>query len=204
MSDGRLPFAHLNLRRNPFGELTAAERTSLACVEIDDVAEQLRQPGAVVQFLGEKGFGKTTHLLSIHRRFEGSAYVHIPDGQPAQIPHGNPLLIDEAQRLTNRQWKQILRAGVPLVLGTHTDYTDKLRRAGRVVSNIAVAESTDGGRLHRLVNDRIRFLTRSAGPVPVVRIETCERLLQRHGPDIRSILEELYNVFQSLTEVQDV
>ena len=50
-----LPFAHLNLRRNPFGEFSAEEWTALADVEVEEFDEFLREPGSVVQFLGEKG-----------------------------------------------------------------------------------------------------------------------------------------------------
>jgi hypothetical protein len=37
----RLPYAHLNLRRNPFGELTLEDWVTLADVEIDDTVAAL-------------------------------------------------------------------------------------------------------------------------------------------------------------------
>ena len=81
-----LPFSHLNLRRNPFGELTAAERTRLAIVEFDAALQHLKSPRSVVQVVGEKGYGKTTHLLALAAQFSEHAYVHIPEGQRATIP----------------------------------------------------------------------------------------------------------------------
>jgi len=99
----QLPFAHLNLRRNPFGEFSAEDWTRLADVDLEEFDGLLAEAGSVVQFVGEKGYGKTTHLLAIGARFPGSGYVHIPEGERAEVPGGNPLLIDEAQRLTWRQ-----------------------------------------------------------------------------------------------------
>ena len=63
-----LPFAHLNLRFNPFGEATPEERAKLAVVDIERFAQRLCAPGFAVQFIGEHGRGKSTHLLALHAR----------------------------------------------------------------------------------------------------------------------------------------
>ena len=133
-----LPFAHLNLRRNPFGEFSADERMALARVEIAPYVSRLSSPKSAVQFVGEKGYGKTTHLLAVRARFAGAAYVHIPEEQCVAIPQGCPLLIDEAQRLSWWQRIRVFRARIPLVLGTHYDFSKALRRAGRSVQTVAV------------------------------------------------------------------
>ena len=133
-----LPFCHLNLRRNPFGELMPDERIPLAIVEIQPALDHLTLPRSSVQIVGEKGNGKTTHLLAIARHFPESVYVHIPEGQRCVIPvDGEPLLIDEAQRLTLRQRWQILCSGRRLILGTHQDFANALRRAKRPVLTLA-------------------------------------------------------------------
>jgi flagellar biosynthesis GTPase FlhF len=75
-----LPFFHLNLRRNPFGELTVAERTRLAMVECAVALQHLKSPRSVIQVVGERGFGKTTHLLALAAQYEKSTYVHIRKG----------------------------------------------------------------------------------------------------------------------------
>jgi hypothetical protein len=200
-----LPFAHLNLRRNPFGELTRDERTQLAVVEIQEALAHLTQPRASVQFVGEKGFGKTTHLLAIARHFPESAYVHIPEGQSCVIPdHGEPLLIDEAQRLTRTQRWSLLRSERRLVLGTHQDFAKALSRAKRPVLTLAADRLTDAARVCTILNSRIQFARRDAGPIPSVTEETASRLLARFGSDVRSIEHSLYHVFQELGEIRDV
>ena len=114
----QLAFLHLNLKRNPFGEITEDERARLAVVDIDRILAALQNPHCAVQFLGEKGYGKTTHLIALRSRLSGAGYVHIPEGETRPLPEGNPIMIDEAQRLTWWQQKTLFRKKVPLVLGT--------------------------------------------------------------------------------------
>jgi len=199
----RLPFAHLNLRRNPFGEISAQETAALACVDIDDVVHRLATPGVAIQYVGDKGFGKTTHLLAIRSRLPDAGYVHIPEGQRGRIPTGTPLLIDEAQRLTWGQRRRLFRQSVPLVLGTHTDYSRALR-PHRVTETIAVGSRMDAERLCALLNARIQWARRSEGPLPRIRLETARRLRDNYGPNVRGTLHEMYAAFQSLHEVADV
>ncbi|HIK92638.1 MAG TPA: hypothetical protein EYG03_11735 [Planctomycetes bacterium] len=199
-----LPYAHLNLRRNPFGEFSEDERTSLALVDVDAIITRLNDPHYVVQFIGEKGYGKTTHLLAIRLRLRAAGYVHIPEGERAPIPSGRPILIDEAQRLTRWQQFQVFRSNIPLVLGTHRDFHRQLRLAGRVVETIEVQQGTDVERLHRLLNARIQWVRRNDGQVPAITTGMAERLRKEFGADIRGMLHQLYAVFQNLNEIADL
>ncbi len=203
MSD--LPFFHLNLRRNPFGELTTAERTRLAIVECDAALQHLKSPRSVIQVVGERGYGKTTHLLAIAAQFAENAYVHIPEGQRAAIPaQGEPLLIDEAQRMTFMQRWQTFRSQRRLILSTHTDFEQALRQSGRRVLTITADHFTDASRVQNLLNARIEFARRNAGPVPTVSHLTATELFRQFGSDIRSIEHSMYLTFQELRNIQDV
>jgi len=59
-----LPYANINLRFNPFGELNPDERQQLACVDVSGLAQYLSAPRTAVQFLADHGRGKTT-LISV-------------------------------------------------------------------------------------------------------------------------------------------
>ncbi|MEE3369015.1 MAG: hypothetical protein VX346_06700 [Planctomycetota bacterium] len=192
-----LPFADLNLRRNPFGACSLLDQAALADVEVDEVVTFLDTPRATVQFTGDKGYGKTTHLLAIRERFSASGYVHIAEGERAELPAGIPLLIDEAQRLTFRQRRKLFRTEIPLVLGTHTDFTRSLERSGRQVWTLAVQDRMTPERLTRILNARIEWVRRKNGPVPRVRYQTAARMLAQFGPDVRQIQYELYLSFQN-------
>jgi hypothetical protein len=204
-----LPFEHLNLRRNPFGEFSAEERTRLANVELQAALEHLRSRSQkrppVLQVIGEKGFGKTTHLLAIARKFPTAFYMHIPEDEHAKIPVvGEPLLIDEAQRLTLWQRLCLFRSQRTLVLGTHRDFTQHLKRAGRSVLTLDAARHTTPERIAQILNDRVRSVRRSSDPIPTVTSATASTLFALYGSDLRSIQHHLYDVFQSLGSVKDV
>ena len=95
-----LPWAGRNLCRNPFGELSRAERAEVAVVDLDSIAARLAKMRSAVQLIGDCGRGKTTRMLALAQRFPESSYVYLPeDGPCPAIAEGNPLLIDEAQRL---------------------------------------------------------------------------------------------------------
>ncbi len=207
-----LPFENLNLRRNPFGEFTAEERVQLAFVDLDSPLAHLNrdQPGnrnsnPAVQVVGEQGYGKSTHLLSLAARFANSAYVYIAEGERATIPsQGDPLLIDEAQRLTLWQRFVLFRSSRRLVLGTHRDFTRQLQRAGREVLTMPADRHTTPERIAEILNARIRAVRRNDGEIPQVSNETVLRLFQQFGSDVRSIQHSLYDVFQELRSITDV
>lgn len=197
----RLPFAHLNLRRNPFGELSIEEWTAIADVDLQPLLPLLNDRRAAIQFIGDKGCGKTTHLLAIRTHCQAAAYVHLPEGERSAVPIGSPLLIDEAQRLTLWQRRQLFRSGIPLVLGTHRDFETALRRAGRDVNTVRVADGTNPERLQRLLNARIAAARRQPGNIPTVSLRTAEHLLDEFGPNVRCIVHEMYGRVQRLQQV---
>ena len=204
-----LPFEHLNLRRNPFGEFSAEERTQLAIVELkaalDHLQSSCQKRPPVLQVIGDKGFGKTTHLLSIITHFPNASYIHIPEGEYVSIPvDGEPLLIDEAQRLTLWQRLKLFRSQRTLVLGTHRDFTQHLKWAGRSVLTLDAARHTTPERIEQILNDRIRRVRRSSDSIPTVTSATARTLFALHGSDLRSIQHHLYEVFQNLSSIQDV
>jgi len=193
-----LPFIHLNLRFNPFGELPLKYRAELAIIDTAPLLDHLARPGAVLQLLGDKGRGKTTHLLTIKSCFPDAAYVHFPEGERPPIPSGSPLLLDEAQRIPWWQRRQLFQFSGPLILGTHRDFTRQLRRLGRDIKTIEAGEGTNAERLDQVFQRRIEFARRAPGPVPTIPMNTIHQLLAQHGDDLRAMEGHLYEQFQSL------
>ncbi len=126
-----LPFEHLNLCFNPFGELDEFERSDVAVVvdlDLDAVVERLRIPGHAVQFIGNQGRGKTTHLLALRRFFPDAPYVHVGDMEPIPyIPKENLLFLDESQRIPRRSRREIFHRCASFVIGSHCDHTRELQ-----------------------------------------------------------------------------
>ena len=173
----------------------------MAVVDVRTIATELTNPNYAVQFVGEKGYGKTTHLLKLRDLFPSAGYVHIPEGETRPVPEGVPIMIDEAQRLTWWQRKRLFPRKVALVMGTHTDYESALKRSGREVRTVHVGQFSSTERIEQLLNTRIEYVRRSHGPVPIVTARTVRQLQEKHGCNIRSMLYDLYKELQNLNEI---
>ncbi|MGI9471560.1 MAG: hypothetical protein ACR2NZ_08520 [Rubripirellula sp.] len=193
-----LPWARVNLCRNPFGELTAKERAETAVVDVDWFMSMLQRQSTAVQFIGDCGRGKTTRMLAIHSQIPDSSYVYLPENQPCPaIPEGNPVMIDEAQRLPRFVRRRVFATGLPLVLATHNDLTRSLRRHGYQVHTQHIGEGNVPELVWQLVNRRIEASRLAPGPIPNATVEDARVLVQRFGTNVRSIEHYLYDRFQS-------
>jgi hypothetical protein len=195
------PFAKLNLRRNPFGEVTWEERSELAVADTKPWVEFLRHPATAVQFIGPCGHGKTTHVLAIARSLPGAPYVHLPlEGPRPAVPDRRPVLIDEAQRLGFWQRRRVFARGGPLVLGTHNDLSRLLRRSGLEVWTVDVAADLSADRLMAILNKRIEASRITNGEVPCINRSYAVALRRDFGTNIREIERHLYLQFQQLVQ----
>ncbi len=191
------PYHRYNLRRNPFGELTRAERAELAVVEVEPHLAFLKQAAAVLQFIGPCGHGKTTHLLAIQRAMPIADYVYLPAvGPRPTVGLQRPLIVDESQRLSWWQLRRVLRRGGPLVLGTHVDHSSAIIRAGLEVRSVAVAGDTSIQRLVQILNQRIAASRFREGSLPCVTNADAIRLQSKFGANIRAIEQFLYEQLQ--------
>ncbi|QDV47826.1 hypothetical protein Enr13x_77380 [Stieleria neptunia] len=157
------------------------------------------RPWSAYQMIGECGRGKTTRMLAIGKAFPSASYVYLPEDQPCPtIPAGEPLLIDEAQRLTWRVRRKVFASGTTLVLATHKDLSPALRRAGYTVTTEKIGLSLSVGKLTEILNRRIAASRRDPRqPVPRINDEDAETLIRRFGTDVRSIESYLYDIVQS-------
>lgn len=199
-----LPYACLNLRRNPFGELEPEERAVLAVTEVVDLAERLRRPGVAVQLLGSSGCGKTTHLLALRRRFRDAPFVKVIQGVRTRVPAGHPVFVDDAHLLQPACRRRLFRRPASFALTTHYDLSADLVGCGLEPVVVRPAEALDADRLERLVHLRIEAARRGFGPLPRVTRAAVEKLLSRHGDDVRSMEQVLYGAFADLKECGDV
>lgn len=199
-----LPFAHLNLRRNPFGELDLSLWADLAVVDVDRFLPRLSQPRYAVQFLGDPGRGKTTHLLAIMQHCPQAAYVHVGENERPRIPHGRPLFVDELQRVPRRLRRRLYRRPVSLVAATHEDLRSELTAAGYEVDSVEVGGALDARRLGKILDRRIEAARRGPGRLPRVTLPTARSLIDRFGDNLREIQWHVYDLFQNLPGIQDV
>ena len=203
------PYAYLGLWRNPFGELTAAERSELAVVDTEPLIAHLTNPRGVVQFVGDCGYGKTTHLLAIRRQLSAAPLVYFPPTGPRPpLPPDRPLLVDEAQRMGWRRRRALLASPGPLVIATHVDLSPSLRRAGFEVLSVDVAAPKEPVQLVDILNRRVLAsrisASRDAGGVgaraagvPSVDEPLAAWLIDQFESNLRRIESFLYEDLQA-------
>jgi len=212
LAENWLPFSRWNLRYNPFGELTAAERAGVAVFDPEPILSELGKGLAAIQFIGDCGRGKTTRLLAIERRLTQRQLPGRPSGllclPPLAMvnpvwwcrvlrPQGDPVMIDEAQRIPLPVRMAIFRRRVPLVIGTHRDFSRELRTFGYRVMTVRVGPQNDARHVAEVANARIAAARlKPTATVPVLSVGDAAALVARFGDDLRAIETFLYNRVQ--------
>ena len=141
------PYRQAGLDRNPF----VAEMSPGVAVEhwIDRrlPPSLTLQPGRLIQIIGAKGAGKTSHLLRWRLLLPGP-YRHVGPGKArlANLPVGSVVYWDEADRalwLRTALWRVAGRHGM-VVVATHRDLSGEAMRAGFNVETHELGQLTSG------------------------------------------------------------
>ena len=202
-----LPFAHLNLRYNPFGEVPLSERGSLAVTQLDmdRLVSRLQQPGFVKMFLGDCGRGKTTHLLALREHLPDAPYLHFREDEPIPpIPEAPIVFLDELQRVPTQMRRKLYRRTASWVIGSHENHAREMQNAGLEVE-VTEFDGVEVEQLMQMLNTRIVRAARVVGdPLPRVGENAARRLVEIYYDDIRAMEGFLYEQFQQMSEVQDV
>ena len=211
------PFDRLGLASNPFRALTEDEWAAIAWLH-PDVRAELGRSTPVLQILGESGRGKSSTLLAAKRELlslgRDPHYVYLPPGAhhlKVSEMHGDPLLIDEIERLPVRTRRRLYRTRLHadgdlpcLIFSSHADLVREIEllQAGAAASVTIppLNEAQLGGLLHA----RIRSASTGTA-LPVWFNPGAVSLLSRlYDGDLRTIERRLYEVFQHLENAGEI
>ena len=199
-----LAYSHLNLKINPFGELNREQRARVAVVDIEGLRDALMEPGTAIQFEGNHGHGKSTHLLALHALLPQYPYTQIHTDDKPRFTREDVQFVDSIEHLSRWKRRRLYRRSGSISFTSHSDLSVELEEAGYNVISRHIAQRCPA-RLTELLNRRIRFARRDKNvPVPLIREATATQLISRFGTDIRAMENHLYEVFQDLKEIQDV
>lgn len=192
------PFAHLNLRHNPFGELDHATFVALAVVDIAEFASLLRKPRQALQFVGRHGRGKTTRLRVLHAEFADAPYRQIyPEDPPPTFAAAALHFVDSVDHLPPPARRQLFSCADSLAVTTHRDLSAAFAKAGFHCTTVAVAGLTAEW-LTEVVQRRIAHARRGPGPLPAIERPEIDDLIAQFGDDLRTIESVLYERFQAM------
>lgn len=210
-----LPFAHLNLRFNPFGELDIDDRARAAVIDYQQWIDTfLKTPNFILQFSGDCGRGKSTHLhglkMHLQEHFPDVSYSYFAEDEIVRsLPNKASLLIlDETQRIPKRLRQKLWKRNCGLILGTHEDHSQEFVKHGRVFEHVLLEGITED-KLRQVLEGRLELARRTSNtsilnPIPYFTDNTLKKLIETFGDDIRAIEHHLYDVFQDLKEVGHV
>lgn len=202
------PFAHLNLMFNPFGSLTNAEVSKLIVpvLNLEDLATFLNtHQNVAIQFFGDKGRGKTTHLIALHKIFPNAPIIFLERNKAKPtIPQSKIVFVDGVHKLWFwRRWK-LWKQPQSIIFTSHFDYKKEFKNHKSNFLSFEI-KNWDLSHLHQILTNRIEMATENIEhSVPRISLETLEKLHQKYGDNFRGIIFELYDIFQNLNEVKDV
>jgi energy-coupling factor transporter ATP-binding protein EcfA2 len=187
-------YATLNLLWNPFSEPNQEERAALAV----QMPNFLLEPKKAILFLGEKGRGKTTHLLALQQKNPNAPYIHLPEfGKHPSIPRARIIFLDEAQRLPRLTRQFIWQRAKTWVIASHENHTYELEQAGFSVQVVSLTGLTLE-KLEAIIKQRLEWARRSNGEIPRVSKEKLRQLLTEYGDNLRGIEGALYDEYQQM------
>jgi hypothetical protein len=211
------PFESLGLARNPFSSLTEDEWAALAWLH-PAVREALDQSTPVVQILGESGRGKSSTLLAVKRELltlgRDPHYVYLPPDSrrlKASEIYGDPLLIDEIERLPARSRRRLYHTRLhahrdlpSLIFSSHVDLVLEVERLETGTTASVKIPSLSETQLGDLLNVRIRSASTGENLPVWFNPGAVNLLSQLYGGDLRRIERTLYEVFQRLESAGEI
>lgn len=198
------PFDDLGLSGNPFQSLLAEEWAQVAV--LPEEVQAAWSQGGDLMVIGEKGRGKTTTLLGLARRAgeagKRRAYERLPQGRGQFLTSATNLsvfFLDEAQRLNWRGKRQLtaIPSQVQLVIGSHTDLSPVLSRAGRRATTVLL-DVLDHGQLAAILRRRLAYFSTEQPSRFQFADSAVTLLLESFGSDQRAMNGFLYEYFQRL------
>lgn len=197
-------FSSLNLKFNPFGELSDSEWVQSAIVDVDRFVNELEQPNVAIQLIGDHGRGKTTHLKIIHQYFFNQAYLKVfPGGPLPKLNSSDIFFIDSIDHLTLRERKVIYRKCRSIVFTTHQNLSRELEKEEFHIVTEHVSCRCEH-KLLRILNRKIEVARLGSGEVPTIEMSLVKDLMARYDDNIRAMQNYLYEYFQDLEGMRSV
>lgn len=216
MPNRYFPFEALGFHANPFRALTEDEWATIAVLP-SEIQELVEQEDTHLQILGEAGHGKSTLLRGLSAKLEEIGqqvcFEYLPLGQrhfktpSAKIVDIDVFLLDEVQRLTRRQRKQLFSLvtdhQIRLMIGSHEDFTPRFSKNGMSLATILL-EDIDEHVLSEMLVKRMDYFRTDGQSKVYVEADAVDYLIARFGRNLRQLEYYLYEVFQYLAEQQQI
>ena len=185
---------------NPFGGMHDEELEEIFVPRIftPEIIEKIQgEKTGIIELVGPKGRGKTTHLRYLHELFpsypifypeQRSDYAEI-SAHPSEV-----LFLDSIHRLRLTQRIQLFRKKKLLILTTHWKRWGEYFIAGKSYVSYSF-RGIDQQVLTKLLQKRIALATQEESDKIHLNPGYVQALIARHGDNYRGILNQLYDIF---------
>jgi hypothetical protein len=165
-------YAGLNLKWNPFGTLTRAEKQTLIVPRLDlsPFIERLHRPRYAVQLLATGVSGKTTHLLFLHDHFPGAPYVCLDEQtRHPLVPEAPVLFLDQLQFMPLRRRLALFRRpAASFAIVSHRNHRWEFRLTG-LTYDLITLPAYSAEQLKEVLDRRLTWARRCGGEVAVLQ-----------------------------------
>lgn len=192
-------FSSINLKFNPFGELDAEERREVACVDLGSLVNEVGQSKTAIQFLGDHGRGKTTHLLALHSHYRVIPYIKVFPDSRISLPKSNIYFIDSIENIPFTSRLSLYKKVNHLVFTTHKNLSIELKLMRLSVTTRRISQQSVN-KLQTIFQRRVDYAKKNCGPAPDVTQDMVARLINKFGDNIRAMEHELYQHFNALRD----
>lgn len=182
---------------NPFGGLTPAEVKKMIVpkFDLDEMAEQVNSKVFdAIQFVGNHGRGKTTHLIALHEVFK-EAPIHFLTKQDNHFNLGveELIFIDSIGHLSIPKRIQLWKnKNHRFVFTTHISRNFELNCFGRKLKSYRFS-GIDTQAIEEIIRKRLEFIDlKNQDDL----FEKIPKLIKRHGGDIRAIMFHMYEALE--------
>lgn len=206
-------FHSLGFSRNPFGSLTNEEWADIAVLP-EVITKAFADDSSHLQFLGEKGQGKTTALLKLTSEFKKRAqkvvYESLRCGQQhfeTAIDDLDVFVLDEAQRLSWWQRRHLLKMvrqneSCRLILSSHQDLRYWFAYYRLPLITIQLENHLTYQHWRTLLARRLAYFALPNADYVTLAPDAVRYLYETFGHDLRAGEWFLYEVWQRLENVE--
>jgi len=186
---------------NPFGGLTAEEIEAALVPRINIqkiTAQILDEQPKVIELVGKKGRGKTTHLKYLHSLFP-EYHLHLltekSSFQIQDLPFSRVIFIDSIHHLNFYKRLAFFKRFNTIVLTTHLSRQLEYR----LVRKLGIKYNFNGiefSTLKSIILNRIAIASNSSVEEIKLNDDAIQKLLSIYKDDYRAIINYLYDQFQ--------
>lgn len=197
----------LQFHYNPFSGVTDDDISNILIPkqEVVDLIDQF-QPHSqlIIELVGKKGRGKTTHLRYLHQQLSSKYPLFLLNSNslfeniiehPSQI-----VLVDSIHYLSIFQRQKLYKNKRLVIFTTHHTKKWECKLAGRKIESIHF-RGLDEFLLEKIIIRRLKMAMLEDKPEPVLNRPVLLQLLKKYRDDYRAIMNFLYDEFQTSERV---